>query len=74
MNYGVNYFSDYVLDEDGVVPKESGIIGVCLACEDPVYEGDFVYTGVEGIIHTECMKEYLFEKSLDELAEAFGWE
>lgn len=64
----------YEVPEPSIEPTEPKQIGRCIHCDGEIYAGDPVYSGENGMLHLECVKDYLMqEMSADVVASKFGY-
>ena len=55
-------------------PPEPQLIGYCLQCGGEIYAGESHYDGSGGLVHGDCMVEFVLDRvSVPELAARMGY-
>ena len=60
----------YMADSQDVLPE-----AVCAHCGGEIYRGERVYAGARGMVHSECILEFLLDDAgIDIMAEELGYD
>lgn len=55
-------------------PPEPGLLGYCLQCGGEIYAGKSHYNGSGGLVHEDCMGDYILDcVGVPELAARMGY-